>query len=175
MGASAGGVSVHMHMMSPLSEGLFNRGIVMSGMATAPYNEPTPNPLALAKRQAEVVGIENIDQLSTAELVDRLRDIDVSVLVNSVGELKVWSVDPITLYRPVIEPKLNGAFMVEHPAQIWSRGTFKHVPWLTGIVPNDGSVRAAGKPFTFKIFQSFYIQPLSIHLHRNSSKLNNIK
>lgn len=143
MGASAGAVSVHMHMLSPMSEGLFDRGIVMSGLATAPYNEPTPNPLALAKRQAEVVGIENIDQLSTTELVNKLREIDVSVLVNSVGELKIWSVDPITLYRPVIESQPNGAFMQEHPAITWSRGTFKHMPWMSGIVPNEGSVRAA--------------------------------
>lgn len=143
MGASAGAVSVHMHMMSPMSEGLFHRGIVMSGLATAPYNEPTPNPLALAKRQAEVVGIENIDHLTTTELVNKLREIDVSVLVNSVNELKIWSVDPITLYRPVIETQPNGAFMQEHPAITWSRGTFKHIPWMTGIVPNDGSVRAA--------------------------------
>lgn len=145
MGASAGAVSVHMHMMSPLSEGLFHRGIATSGLATAPYNEPTPNPLALAKRQAEVVGIENIDRLSTRELVEKLRGIDVSVLVNSVAELKIWSVDPITLYRPVVEPKLDGAFMIEHPAITWTRGTFKQVPWMAGIVPNDGSVRAAGE------------------------------
>lgn len=145
MGASAGAASVHMHMMSPLSEGLFNRGIVMSGLGTAPYNEPTPNPLGLAKRQAEIVGIDNIDQLSTVELVDKLREIDVTVLVNSIDDLKIWSVDPITLYRPVIEPRLNGAFMVEHPQTIWTRGTFKQVPWMTGIVPNEGNVRAAGE------------------------------
>lgn len=147
MGASAGAASVHMHMMSPLSEGLFHRGIVMSGLATAPYNEPTPNPLALAKRQAEVVGIDNIDRLTTSELIDKLREIDVSVLVNSIDDLKVWSVDPITLYRPVIEPKAEGAFMIEHPQTIWTKGTFKQVPWMTGIVPNEGNVRAAGKYF----------------------------
>lgn len=152
MGASAGGASVHMHMMSPLSEGLFNRAIAMSGLGTAPYNEPTINPLALAKRQAEVVGIENIDRLSTTELIDKLRDIDVSVLVNSIDELKLWSVDPITLYRPVIEPKAAGAFMFEHPAAIWTRGAFKQVPWMTGIVPNEGNVRAAGEPgFSFSL------------------------
>lgn len=137
--------SEQMHMMSPLSEGLFQRCIAMSGLATAPYNEPTPNPLALAKRQAEVVGIENIDQLTTAQLIDKLRDVNVSVLVNSIGDLKMWSVDPITLYRPVVEPRAEGAFMIDHPALTWARGTFKHVPWMTGIVPDEGNVRAAGK------------------------------
>lgn len=144
-GASAGGSSVHHHMMSSSSEGLFNRAMVFSGLATAPYNEPTKNPLALAKRQAEVVGIENIDQLSNSELVEKLREIDVAVLVNSINDLKIWSIDPLTTYRPVIEPKIDGAFMTEHPAVTWSRGNFKNVPFMMGIVPNEGTVRAAGK------------------------------
>lgn len=151
MGASAGAASVHMHMMSPLSEGLFDRCIALSGLATAPYNEPTPNPLALAKRQAEVVGIENIDQLSTTDLIEKLRAIDVSVLVRSIGELKLWSVDPITLYRPVVESKAEGAFMYDHPALTWARGTFRHVPWMTGIVPNEGNVRAAGNLYLYNL------------------------
>lgn len=154
MGASAGAASAHMHIMSPLSEGLFHRGIVMSGLATAPYNEPTSNPLALAKRQAEVVGIENINQMSSVELIENLRQIDVSVLVNSINELKFWSIDPLTLYRPVIEPKIEDAFMTEHPAVTWARGNFKHVPWMTGIVPNEGTVRAAGK---YKLLFSFHL------------------
>lgn len=161
MGASAGGASVHMHMMSPLSEGLFDRCIALSGLATAPYNEPTPNPLALAKRQAEVVGIDNIDRLSTTELVDKLRAIDVSVLVRSISDLKLWSVDPITLYRPVVEPKADGAFMIDHPSLTWARGTFKHVPWMTGIVPNEGNVRAGGKfgfGFCSRFFFMFYYE-----------------
>lgn len=143
MGSSAGAVSIHMHMMSPMSEGLFNRAILMSGLATAPYSEPTPNPLALAKRQAEVVGIENIDQLSSTELINKLRDTDVSVLVNSVDELKFWSIDPLTLYRPVIETQPNDAFLLQHPAIAWSRGTFKHIPWMVGFVPNEGDIRVS--------------------------------
>lgn len=144
-GASAGAVAVHMHMMSPLSEDLFHRAIIMSGSATAPYNEPTINPLALAKRQAEVVGIENIDQLSSEELIEKLREVNVSVLVNSINELKFWSVDPITLYRPVIEPNVEGAFLIENPSETWAHGNFKKIPWMTGIVPNEGVVRAAGE------------------------------
>lgn len=153
-GASAGAASVHMHMMSPMSEGLFNRAIIMSGAATAPYNEPTKNPLALAKRQAEVVGIENIDQLSNAELIEKLRQVDVSVLVNSINDLKYWSIDPLTLYRPVIEQKTNDAFMTEAPLTTWAQGNFKHIPFMTGIVPNEGTVRAAGKFWNLKLILS---------------------
>lgn len=139
-----------MHMMSPLSEDIFHRAIIMSGSSTAPYNEPTINPLALAKRQAEVVGIENIDQLTSEELIEKLREVNVSVLVNSITELKFWSVDPITLYRPVIEPNVEGAFLIENPSESWASGNFKKIPWMTGIVPNEGVVRAAGENLIFQ-------------------------
>lgn len=143
-GASAGGVSVQMHMMSPASRGLFNRAICMSGLATAPFNEPTKDPLSLAKRQAEVVGIENIDSLSTQELVQKLREVNASLLVGSVDELKYWSIDPLILYRPVIEKSLPGAFFTRHPVEVWENGDFEQVPWMTGVTVNDGNVRTAG-------------------------------
>lgn len=88
-GASAGGASVHMHMMSPLSSGLFNRAITMSGFANCPFNEPTRKPYALAKRQAEALGVENIENLSTFELVSKLRKINATQLVDSIDSLKV--------------------------------------------------------------------------------------
>lgn len=116
----------------------------MSGLATAPYNEPTKNPLALAKRQAELVNIENIDNLTTFELIDRLRAVNASLLVDSSNELKFWSVDPLTTYRPVIEKDSTGAFITKHPAEIWESGDYRQIPWMTGVVENEGSVRSAG-------------------------------
>lgn len=61
----------------------------MSGLATAPYNNPTKRPLLMARKQAELVNIENAQNLTTAELVQRLRDIDVTTLVDSADGLRV--------------------------------------------------------------------------------------
>lgn len=143
-GASAGGVSVQMHMMSPYSRGLFNRAICMSGLATAPFNEPTKDPLSLAKRQAEVVGIDNIDSLSTIDLIEKLRQVNASLLVDSIDALKFWSVDPLILFRPIIERNVPGSFFTRHPVEWWESGDFEQVPWMTGITANDGDVRSAG-------------------------------
>ncbi|XP_033212485.1 venom carboxylesterase-6-like [Belonocnema kinseyi] len=49
-GTSAGGASVHYHMMSPLSKGLFHRGISQSGTALSPWALNKPG---LAKKQAK--------------------------------------------------------------------------------------------------------------------------
>lgn len=69
--------------------GLFDRAIAMSGLATAPFNSPTKKPLALARQQAELVGIENVQNLTSAELVQRLREVDVNDLVDSGDGLRV--------------------------------------------------------------------------------------
>lgn len=151
-------------------EGLFNRAICMSGLATAPYNEPTKNPLALARRQAELVDIENIDNLTTHELIDRLRAVNASLLVDSSNELKFWSVDPLTTYRPVIEKEAPGAFITRHPAEIWESGDFQHVPWMTGVVANEGSVRTAGKSHSIRnLWTQFWVfSHFSYHYHNSN-------
>lgn len=52
-GYSAGGMSVMLHMVSPMSQGLFHRAIMMSGSTTI---EPFPtNQTHLAKKQAELL------------------------------------------------------------------------------------------------------------------------
>ncbi|XP_065075921.1 juvenile hormone esterase-like isoform X2 [Ochlerotatus camptorhynchus] len=143
-GQSAGAGSVHMHMMSPMSEGLFARAIIMSGSAIAPWNYPTKDPLDLARRQAEVAGIPCAKNLTSRQVVDVLRNVDALVLSESISKLKAWSIDPLTLYRPVIESSdwSNQAFLVEDPRVSWQKGNYQQVPWMTGFLPNDGAVRA---------------------------------
>lgn len=143
-GQSAGAGSVHMHMMSPMSEGLFARAIVMSGNAIAPWNYPTKDPLDLARRQANAVSIPCAMNLTSRQVVEVLRNVDALVLSESISKLKAWSIDPLTLYRPVIESSnwSDQAFLVEDPRVSWQKGNYQKIPWMTGFLPNDGAVRA---------------------------------
>jgi hypothetical protein len=68
---------------------LFDQAIVMSGNAIAPYNEVNRNPLDLARRHANEVGIVGSESLSTKDLVDELRKIDASLLIDVTERLKV--------------------------------------------------------------------------------------
>ena len=50
MGQQAGGASVHYHLLSPLSRGLFNRAVSMSGSALC-WWASIKRPLEKAKKQ----------------------------------------------------------------------------------------------------------------------------
>lgn len=54
MGYSAGSMSVTLHLMSPMSQRLFHRAIVMSGSAVSQWEIPSEQ-LDLAKRQARLL------------------------------------------------------------------------------------------------------------------------
>lgn len=58
MGYSAGAMSVTLHLVSPMSRGLFHRVIVMSGSATSQWTIPNEQ-LDLAKKQARLLKCPN--------------------------------------------------------------------------------------------------------------------
>ncbi|XP_055621114.1 juvenile hormone esterase-like [Toxorhynchites rutilus septentrionalis] len=135
-GHSAGGASVQLHMLSPLSRRLFSRAIVMSGSALAIWSTPLQNPLEQAQAQAKAAGIPASEELSTEELVDKLRQIDPVNLASSIDKLKTWHRAPLVVYRPTID----GEFLPEAPRTMWKEGKYHHIPWLIGYAPNEGSV-----------------------------------
>lgn len=71
MGYSAGGVSVSLHMISPMSRGLFHRAIVMSAAATAQWNLGTDQ-MFLAKRQAKLLGCSDDTAQEMIECFNRV-------------------------------------------------------------------------------------------------------
>lgn len=143
MGHSAGSGSVHFLMMSPLSKHLIKSVIAISGSAIAPWNYPTEDPLELARHHARILNVTNADQLNSTQLVEKLREVPAKDLILSVPKLKLFGVDPLTLYRPVVEPMNSpDAFLTETPYEIMKRGGMAKVPTMFGLVPNESSVRA---------------------------------
>lgn len=125
-----------------IPKGLFHRAIVQSGNAIAPYNFPVSDPLEQAREQAKVLNVPNAEKLNSSKIVEELRKVDAATLVESSDKMKFWSVDPIVLFRTAIEPPGPSAFICENPIDTVRTGNYKHVPWMTGLVPNEGTVRA---------------------------------
>lgn len=145
MGQSAGASSAHLHMMSSpkWSRNLFHKVVMLSGNGNGPYAYVIKDPLTQAKDFAKAVEIENFDKLSSDLLAERLRNADPVALINACDQLKIWSVDPMTISRPVVEDcRLNDGFLCENPVGSWRNGNFAKVPMLTGFMDGDGGVRA---------------------------------
>ncbi|XP_052131107.1 esterase FE4-like [Frankliniella occidentalis] len=93
-GFSAGGASVLMHTLSPLSKGLFHKAVAMSGSPLNPWAQQ-PAAAAKAKRLAEMVGCTGAD---TAALVSCLQASSATVLVALQSQFQVRAQRTI-LYR----------------------------------------------------------------------------
>ncbi|KRF97976.1 uncharacterized protein Dwil_GK21434 [Drosophila willistoni] len=137
-GHGFGGIASHLHLLSPMSRGLVHRVISMSGTANAPH-AMNKNPLAQARRTAELCGIPNAYTISTAELTEALRNVDAETLVNTEDGVKFWYGDPFSAYRPVVELKRTDAFLTDDPEVIMKECHYPKIPWLLGTVPNEGA------------------------------------
>lgn len=145
MGQSAGSASAHLHMMSSpaWSRNLFHKVVMMSGNGIAPYAYVIKDPMQQAKDFAKAVNIENHETLSSSELARELRNSDPASLINACDQLKIWSVDPLTISRPVVEDcSSHDGFLCEDPVHLWRSGDFARVPTLSGFMDGDGAVRA---------------------------------
>lgn len=130
MGQSAGASSAHLHMMSnpTWSRNLFHKTILLSGNGNGPYAYVIKDPLGQAKEFAKAIGIENYANMKSSALADRLRHSDPAALINACDDLKVWSVDPMTISRPVVEDcKQNNGFLCENPVEVSVLSDFKKI------------------------------------------------
>ncbi|KAK9872877.1 hypothetical protein WA026_020229 [Henosepilachna vigintioctopunctata] len=145
-GQSAGGASVHYHMISKNSEGLFQRAISESGTALALWAQPFDGKtVQLPQIQAKLVGCGHSVNNSSS-MVDCLRQVDVESLIQSGDRFKFFSVDPLTVYLPAIEKKTANnpnPFITKHPIEYIKFGNFSRVPWIVGIVSDEGLLRAS--------------------------------
>ncbi|KAF5288891.1 hypothetical protein FQA39_LY03770 [Lamprigera yunnana] len=140
-GESAGGVSAHLHLLSPLSQGLFHAAISQSGTAHVSWGLAKPGEnTRQAHKLAKSLGCPTS---SSQKMIDCLKKADPNDIVSKDKIFMEWDTDPMIPFRPVIEPDLPGAFLTEHPSQIIRLGKSAKVPWMTGITTEDGTLRAA--------------------------------
>lgn len=142
-GQSAGSGSVHMLQMSPSSKDLMKGVIAFSGSAIGPWNYPTEDPLNLTRRHAQLLNITDAETLNSTQLVEEMRKQTAEDLIRTVPLMKVFGIDPLTLYRPVIEPNnTQDPFLTESPYQALKGGRIAKVPTMFSVVSNEGAVRA---------------------------------
>ncbi|KAK5641148.1 hypothetical protein RI129_009695 [Pyrocoelia pectoralis] len=133
-GLSAGGASVHLHFLSPLSKGLFKGGISLSGTALCPWVFQE-FPLQRAREIGSAVGCT---QDSTLSLVTCLKQRSVTQVLESVRTQRVWMYNPFSPFGVVVERYGKRPFLPEHPFKLLQDGKIHDLPWLTSLVKHEG-------------------------------------
>ncbi|CAL7947112.1 unnamed protein product [Xylocopa violacea] len=133
-GLSSGAVSVHYHYLSPLSAGLFQRGISISGVALNPRSL-TKRGLEKAKKLAALVECPTD---ATPKMISCLKELPLTTLLEAVSKFKVWLHNPATPFGPVVEKNASTPFITRSPFEIISTGAVQDVPWITGTVSEEG-------------------------------------
>nr|CAD7463741.1 unnamed protein product [Timema tahoe] len=144
-GQSAGGASVHYLLMSPLSQGLFQRAISESGSAFNPWAYmKTPKERAL--RLAFYLGYSGSN--GSQEIADYLRTVDASELANNQAqgpsdEEKSGGMN--YPFVPTAEPSVRSSgevFLPDEPINLMRTGQFLRVPVIMGSGSNEAKMSA---------------------------------
>nr|ABN05619.1 female neotenic-specific protein 1 [Cryptotermes secundus] len=138
-GYSVGSISVMLHMVSPMSQGLFHQGIAMSGSSFLDsFFEK--NRLAFAKKQSALL---NCPTYTSQEVKDCLMKKGAQEIASSLNRLAEWGPEPVTTYIPVIEPDVIAVrFLEADPTELFLSGKFAKVPLITGITKDGVSHKA---------------------------------
>ncbi|HJS42469.1 MAG TPA: carboxylesterase family protein [Gemmatimonadales bacterium] len=156
-GESAGGVSVHIHLTSPRSLGLFQKAIIESGggrdgvLTGRPIREDGLDPLypvsaeTIGANFARRYGIEGTDAAALA----KLRALSVAEIVDG-GQESAGSGGPATYSGPI----LDGQLMVETAQRAYEAGHQLRVPLIIGANSADfvGFISADTKEALFSQF-----------------------
>lgn len=123
-GESAGGSSVGLLIMSPLSKNLFHHAIAMSGCELSPYafGDKTAA-ISHTKNLASNLGC-SIDESS--EIIDCLRSVEARKLLTG-NNANIW--------RPVVD----GNFLTDTPEELRKSGKFNRVTMMAGFTSQEGS------------------------------------
>ncbi|XP_032586621.1 juvenile hormone esterase [Drosophila mojavensis] len=137
-GHSAGGISSHLHMLSPSSNGLFHRAMSLSGTVMIVATLPD-NPLEQARQLAERLGVADAKTLDTQALATALRAMDANDLLKASDVLKQWNKLPQINYGVVVEqPDAPEPFITEYPITAHQAGPINQVPWLLSTTSRVG-------------------------------------
>ncbi|KAF5306932.1 hypothetical protein FQA39_LY00162 [Lamprigera yunnana] len=172
VGCSAGGRSVSAHMLSPMSKGLFHRGISMSSSFHSQWRIGN-HQLHIAQKQARLVGCPD----DTSEnIVKCLKNVPVKALADSFPGFAEFSTDPIIVWTPVIELDFGQErFLVDDPIESTVRGDFAKVPFMMGITTEEFSYFARKilvNPEVLKVMNEEFdrVAPISFLYERNTTK-----
>ncbi|XP_782312.4 carboxylesterase 5A-like [Strongylocentrotus purpuratus] len=148
MGESAGAASVSLHMLSPLSEGLFHQAIMESGNALCPWAVDTDMERQVGFTR-EIADLVNCTEEDSEALLTCLREVEEKDLTRAQITLTAKYLTNEMLYAPVVDY----AFLPDIPMEIVRRQEFHKVPTLIGTNEDEGTLIA------LRVYPLYVVRP----------------
>ncbi|XP_069985949.1 venom carboxylesterase-6 [Penaeus vannamei] len=137
-GESAGGASVHYHVLSPMSKNLFKRAIMQSGTTLCPWALREDHREALGKL-VHLLNCSGFDQtsrsLDSKAAVACLKKVPADKLTSVQLAFNIWNGNPT-----VMLPRVDGEFLPDHPAVLLREGKYNKVDLISGITKHEGEI-----------------------------------
>ncbi|XP_015175882.1 PREDICTED: cholinesterase 1-like [Polistes dominula] len=138
-GQSSGGASVQYHMMSPMSEGLFNNVIAQSGAILNPWAIEY-KPKEMAFKLGEKLGISTQD---TGELIKKLAEFSAKDIVTATKEM-MNDINTANGHLQVFVPSVEydfgqDVFLTTDPWTLIKTGKIADVPIMGGVTLEEAS------------------------------------
>jgi len=145
-GQSAGGASVHYHLLSPLSRGLFHKAILQSGFSVCQWAFQQ-DPLSRVFQLAEELGCSSRDPDTILEF---LKTIPATALVQAQDKVELISAKEkihkfSLLFMPCVEVTGTAPFLTDSPKKLMEGGEFYDVPMIIGVTDKEGMLSLALK------------------------------
>lgn len=130
-GESAGAFSVCSHLASPISRGLFDKAILMSGSCERPW--PT---LAAAEAQGQAFAAA-LGCASQPDLLSCMRAKDADEVLAALPPAPNFGFNPTDAPTGSWGPVFDGSFFTEQPAEAFASGNFNRVPAIVGFTREE--------------------------------------
>ncbi|KAJ9586947.1 hypothetical protein L9F63_019438, partial [Diploptera punctata] len=149
-GASAGACCVHLHMLSPMSKGLFHRAIAHSGCALNPWALVDPH--ICRQRTFRLAATLNRGTFETSNILTFLQSIPLCDLIIKAFEIIDEEFTTVTVSSEHTVPNLlfgptkevqgssEEIFLQDEPIEIIKSGIFSQVPFILGLNQCEGSI-----------------------------------
>ncbi|XP_037891202.1 esterase FE4-like [Glossina fuscipes] len=179
MGYSAGALSVSLHLVSPMSKGLFHKAIVMSGSLPPQVDLPIGNQQYLAIRQARVLNCTGIpEQWDESSLLQCFDQFKGSEIAKTLRKMFIFGKDnPVYLWLPIIEKDFGQeAFLIEDPYKTLKELPRLDIPVMIGYTNGefcDSATNILHYPELIKTLQKDYetLFPITF-MYENSTQLS---
>ncbi|XP_023933929.2 esterase FE4 [Bicyclus anynana] len=138
-GHGSGAALVDLITLSPLSQNLTHKAVVVSGSGLAPW-AVSYNPVGSAQLVGDRLGYTDN---SREELAKKLASTDISLLSPILTDFVSYNTS--LLFAPCVEnADLNASdtFLADAPINILRSGNYSKIPYMTGFVDREGTLRA---------------------------------